>query len=99
MLEIAGDSLYAVFGLQTGLQEAVNNAYRAAKVMFRPVTLYNEAYSEPFCGGPPETGAGLHAGKVFALGFGLDNAPQLSVMGLPVNITPSGPGQKNWITI
>jgi adenylate cyclase len=86
VVEIAGDSLYAVFGLQTGVREAVNNAYQAAKVMFQTVNLFNEAYAEPYHGGPLEIGIGLHAGKVFVGEFGLDQAQQLSVMGLPVNI-------------
>jgi adenylate cyclase len=86
VVEIAGDSLYAVFGLQTGLRESVNNAYQAAKGMFQTVKLFNEAYAEPYYGGPLEIGVGLHAGKVFVGEFGLDYAPQLSVMGLPVNI-------------
>ncbi|TSJ44146.1 adenylate/guanylate cyclase domain-containing protein [Mucilaginibacter corticis] len=86
VVEIAGDSMYAVFGLQAGLKESVNNAYQAAKVMLRTVTLFNEAHDVPFDGGPLEIGVGLHAGRVFVGEFGLDNAPQLSVMGLPVNI-------------
>ena len=86
IVEIAGDSLYVVFGLQTGLKESVDHAYQAAKVMFQTVNLFNEAYAEPFYGGPLEIGVGLHAGKVFVGEFGLDNGPQLSVMGLPVNI-------------
>lgn len=86
VVEIAGDSLYIVFGLQTELKVAVNNAYQAAKVMFHTVNLFNEAYAEPYYGGPLEIGIGLHAGKVFVGEFGLDDAPQLSVMGLPVNI-------------
>ena len=86
VVEIAGDSLYAVFGLQAGLRESVNNAYQAAKGIFQAVGLFNEAYAEPYYGGPLEIGIGLHAGKVFVGEFGLDQAPQLSVMGLPVNI-------------
>ncbi|HEY9003750.1 MAG TPA: adenylate/guanylate cyclase domain-containing protein [Mucilaginibacter sp.] len=86
VVEIAGDSLYAVFGLQTGLRESVNNAYQAAKGMFQTVSLFNEAYAEPYYGVPLKIGVGLHAGKVFVGEFGLDRAPQLSVMGLPVNI-------------
>jgi adenylate cyclase len=86
VVEVAGDSMYAVFGLQTELKTSVNNAYQAAKVMFQTVNLFNEAYTEPFDGGPLEMGIGLHAGKVFVGEFGLDNGPQLSVMGLPVNI-------------
>jgi adenylate cyclase len=86
VVEVAGDSLYAVFGLQTDLKDAVNNAYQAAKVMLRTVTLFNEAHEVPFDGGPLQIGVGLHAGRVYVGEFGLDNAPQLSVMGLPVNI-------------
>ena len=86
VVEIAGDSLYAVFGLQTGIIESVNNAYLAAKGMFQTVKLFNEAYAEPYYGKPLEIGVGLHAGKVFVGEFGLDHVPQLSVMGLPVNI-------------
>jgi len=86
VVEIAGDSLYAVFGLQTGLRESVNNAYQAAKGMFQTVNIFNEAYAEPYYGRPLEIGVGLHAGKVFVGEFGLDQAPQLSVMGLPVNV-------------
>ncbi|MES2427154.1 MAG: adenylate/guanylate cyclase domain-containing protein [Bacteroidota bacterium] len=86
VIEIAGDSMYVVFGLQTELKTSVNNAYQAAKVMFQTVNLFNDSYAEPYHGGPLEIGVGLHAGKVFIGEFGLDNAPQLSVMGLPVNI-------------
>lgn len=86
VVEMAGDSIYAVFGLQTNIKEAVNQAYQATRLMFQTVGLFNDAYTEPFDGGPLEIGVGLHAGKVFVGEFGLDNAPQLSVMGLPVNI-------------
>ena len=86
VVEIAGDSLYVVFGLQSELKESVNNAYQASKVMFQTVNLFNDAYAEPYYGGPLQIGVGLHAGKVFVGEFGLDNAPQLSVTGLPVNI-------------
>jgi adenylate cyclase len=86
VVEIAGDSLYVVFGLQTELKASVNNAYQATQVMFQTVNLFNEAYVEPYYGGPLEIGVGLHAGKVFVGEFGIDNTPQLSVMGLPVNI-------------
>ena len=86
VVEVAGDSMYVVFGLQTELKASVNNAYNAAKLMFQTVNLFNEAYDEPYHGGPLEIGVGLHAGKVFVGEFGLGNTPQLSVMGLPVNI-------------
>ena len=85
-VEMAGDSLYAVFGLQTGLKESVNNAYQAAKLMFQTVDLFNEAYAEPYNGGLLEIGVGIHSGKVFVGEFALDEAPKMTVMGLPVNI-------------
>ena len=86
VVEIAGDNLYAVFGLQTNLRDAANNAYKAAKMMFQTVNLFNEAYSVPYYNRPLEIGVGLHAGKVFVGEFGLNAPAQLSVMGLPVNI-------------
>jgi adenylate cyclase len=86
VVEIAGDNLYAVFGLQTEVREAANNAYQATKAIFQTVSMFNEAYAEPFYGGPLEIGVGLHTGKVFVGEFGLDGASNLSVMGLPVNI-------------
>ncbi|TSD67325.1 adenylate/guanylate cyclase domain-containing protein [Inquilinus sp. KBS0705] len=85
VIEIAGDNLYAVFGLQSNLRQAVNNAYQAAKLMFQTVDIFNDAYTT-FNNDPLEIGVGLHAGKVFVSEFGLDGPAQLSVMGLPVNI-------------
>ncbi|MGF7041579.1 adenylate/guanylate cyclase domain-containing protein [Mucilaginibacter lappiensis] len=86
VVEVAGDNLYAVFGLQSNLSEAVNHAYQATKVMFQTINLFNEAYTIPYYDGPVEIGVGLHAGKVFVGEFGLDNPAALSVMGLPVNV-------------
>lgn len=86
VVELAGDSLYAVFGLQSNLKDAVNDAYQAARIIFQTVDLFNDAYTEPYYGYPLQIGVGLHAGEVFVGEFGLDGAAQLSVMGLPVNI-------------
>lgn len=86
VVEIAGDSLYVVFGLQSDLRDAVNDAYQASRMFFQTVDLFNEAYAQPYYGYPLQIGVGLHAGDVFVGEFGLDGAAQLSVMGLPVNI-------------
>jgi adenylate cyclase len=86
VVEMAGDNLYAVFGLQTTVREAANNAYQAALMMFKTVNLFNTAYAEPFYGGPLEIGVGINTGKVFVGEFALDGPAALSVMGLPVNI-------------
>lgn len=85
VVEIAGDSLYAVFGLQTGLKEAANNAYQAARLFFQTVDIFNDAYTEPYYGHPLQIGVGMHTGSVYVGKFGLETS-QLSVMGLPVNI-------------
>jgi adenylate cyclase len=86
VVEIAGDNLYAVFGLQTNVRDAANNAYQATKMMFKTVNMFNAAYAEPYYGGPLEIGVGLNTGKVFVGEFAIDGPPVLSVMGLPVNI-------------
>jgi adenylate cyclase len=86
VVEIAGDNLYAVFGLQTNLNEAVNYAYQATKMMFHTLNLFNEANAVYDNDSALQMGVGLHAGKVFVGEFGLDAPAQLSVMGLPVNI-------------
>lgn len=86
IVETGGDSLYAVFGLQDNLRDAVNNAYQASLAMFKTVTLFNDSYTAGDDNAPLEMGAGLHAGRVFVDEFALEGTPQLSVMGLPVNI-------------
>jgi adenylate cyclase len=86
IVETGGDSLYAVFGLQDNLRDAVNNAYQAALAMFKTVGLFNTSYTTVDDNPPLQMGAGLHAGRVFIDEFALEGTPQLAVMGLPVNI-------------
>jgi adenylate cyclase len=83
VIERAGDSLYAVFGLNTSLQEAANNAYRASKMLFDALAYFNDNYARTRYGRPLEMGIGMHAGEVIVEHYNDDN---LSVMGLPVNI-------------
>ncbi len=85
-ITMAGDSLYAVFGLGTGLREAAAQAYQAGHKLFETMDLFNRIYGVPYYGQPLEIGVGLNTGKVMIGQFGLDANPQLSVMGLPVNI-------------
>jgi adenylate cyclase len=86
IVETGGDSLYAVFGLQDNLRDAVNNAYHATLAMFKTVGLFNNSYTANDDNAPLEMGAGLHAGRVFIDEFALEGTPQLAVMGLPINI-------------
>lgn len=86
-ITMAGDSLYAVFGLGTGLREAAAQAYQAGHKLFETMDLFNKIYGVPYYGQPLEIGVGLNTGKVMIGQFGLDAHQQhLSVMGLPVNI-------------
>jgi len=86
VVELAGDNIYAVFGLKSGIKEAANNAYAAIKAIFDNVRAFNDVYADAFFGTLLEIGVGLHAGKVYVDETGIDSIPQLSVMGLPVNI-------------
>jgi len=86
LVELAGDNIYAVFGLKSNIKEAANNAYAAIQAIFDNVRVFNEVYAEGFFGALLEIGVGLHTGKVFIDETGIDSVPQLSVMGLPVNV-------------
>ncbi|RYY32919.1 MAG: adenylate/guanylate cyclase domain-containing protein [Sphingobacteriaceae bacterium] len=83
VIERAGDSLYAVFGLNSSLQEAANDAYRASKMLFDTLAYFNDNYARARYGRPLEMGIGMHAGEVIIEHY---NDDTLSVMGLPVNI-------------
>jgi len=86
LVELAGDNIYAVFGLTTNVKEAANNAYSAIQAIFDNVRIFNDVYADAFFGTLLEIGVGLHSGKVYVDETGIDSVPQLSVMGLPVNI-------------
>ena len=86
VVETAGDSLYAVFGLQTSIRDAAAHAFQSAKLMFETLNMFNEAYAVPYYNNPLEIGIGMHAGNVVVGQFGLDERERLTVMGLPVNI-------------
>jgi len=87
VIEMAGDSLYAVFGFGTTIKEAANQGYQAARMMFESVRLFNDAYATEYGENPLEIAIGLHTGRVVVGHFGLESQQQqLSVMGLPVNI-------------
>jgi adenylate cyclase len=86
VVELAGDNIYAVFGLTSNVKEAANNAYSAIQSIFDNVRVFNDVYADAFFETMLEIGVGLHTGKVYVDETGIDSVPQLSVMGLPVNI-------------
>ena len=54
VIEVAGDGLYAVFGMECRLAEAVESAVQAGYHILDEVTLFNDAYLEIYfnhCGG------------------------------------------------
>lgn len=86
IIETAGDGLYAVFGLNTIIKEAVEQAVRAGKSMLEDIVTFNENYVEPHFNHNFQIGIGLHYGKVIVGNVGLGINNNLTVMGLPVNI-------------
>lgn len=86
IIETAGDSIYAVFGLENDIKTAVQSSFDAATSIFRDLEVFNNTYAQPYFNYNFEIGVGLHAGQVVAAQLDLDFNDHLSVMGLPVNI-------------
>lgn len=86
IIETGGDSLYAVFGLNTPQAEAVNASIEASFSILTDLQTFNETYAIPHFGLDLEIGIGLHTGTVAVSYSDLDDLGHLTVMGLPVNI-------------
>jgi adenylate cyclase len=86
IIETAGDGLYAVFGFEDTLVNAVNLAVEAGNQILNDLKIFNDTYAENYFGHRFEVGIGLHAGKVIAGNIGLGISNNLTVMGLPVNV-------------
>ncbi len=86
VVEMAGDSLYAVFGMGSTIQEAINEGYQAAKMIFETIDLFNDTYTDKYNGRLLEIGIGFHTGNVIVSRLETENQKQLSVMGFAVNI-------------
>jgi adenylate cyclase len=86
VIETAGDSIYAVFGLENDIKTAVRSSFDAATAIFRDLEVFNNTYAQPYFNYSFEIGVGLHAGEVVAAPLDLDFNDHLAVMGLPVNI-------------
>ncbi len=87
IIETNGDSIYAVFGLETSIENAVQSAVDAAYAVLQDVETFNSSYAYPYFNLNYEVGIGLHKGNVVVGRYNPANKDQLSVMGLPVNIT------------
>ena len=86
IVETAGDSIYAVFGLDYNIADAVKASAEAAKAIFQDLQVFNSSYAKAYYNIDFEIGIGIHSGKVVVGHHDLGNLNQLTVMGLPVNI-------------
>src|SRR5574339_448899 len=86
IIETAGDGFYAVFGMESPIQAAVNDAYSAGHLILKEVDIFNGQYLRKHFHYEVSVGIGLHMGKVIVgnIGIGVNN--NLTVMGMPVNI-------------
>lgn len=86
IIETAGDGFYAVFGMESSIENAVNNAYDAGHLILNELDILNNQYLRKYFNYEVKVGIGLHMGKVIVgnIGIGVNN--NLTVMGMPVNI-------------
>jgi adenylate cyclase len=86
IIDTAGDGFYAVFGFETTIQRAANQAFSSARAIQLDLEDFNNLYAEKHFLHRFQVGIGLHAGSVITgnIGIGVNN--NLTVMGLPVNI-------------
>ncbi len=64
IIETMGDSIYAVFGLNSNLKEAMQAAVNASSSIFEDLEVFNTGYAQPYFNSSFEIGIGLHQGKV-----------------------------------
>jgi len=86
IIETGGDSLYAVFGMNGHLEDAVRASVAASHSILYDLDNFNGTYTIPHFGLNLEVGIGLHKGNVVVSYSDLDDIGHLTVMGLPVNI-------------
>jgi adenylate cyclase len=86
VIEVAGDGLYAVFGLEGDLNGAVAAAVQASRRILADLEIINDTYLDLYFSHRLTVGIGLHVGRVIYghLGIGVDDA--LSVIGYSVNV-------------
>lgn len=84
LLERSGDSLYAVFGLQTDISNAANAAHESAIMLFDLLSHVNREHYNVRFGKDLQVGVGIHAGRVIVNHS--DQGSGLLAMGLAVNL-------------
>ncbi|RNI26868.1 adenylate/guanylate cyclase domain-containing protein [Rufibacter latericius] len=86
IIDTAGDGLYAVFGLNSRIKQATENAVLAGIKIQEDVKVFNNTYMKTYFDHAFEVGIGLHVGQVIYGNVGIGNNDSLSVMGFPVNV-------------
>ncbi len=86
IVETAGDSIYAVFGLEHNIKAAVQAAVDASSAIFHDLEIFNATYAHPYFNLNFEIGVGLHKGNVIVREYDMEYNEHMTVMGLPVNI-------------
>jgi adenylate cyclase len=86
IIETSGDGFYAVFGMESNIETAINKAYNAGLLILKELEKFNFNYLIKYFNHEFRVGIGLHVGKVIIgnIGIGVNN--NLTVMGMPVNI-------------
>jgi adenylate cyclase len=86
IIDTAGDGFYAVFGLETSLQDAADNGIKTGHAILKELKRFNETYLQPYFGVQFEIGIGMHSGEVIVGEVMVGQKSHISVMGLAVNV-------------
>ena len=86
VLSLAGDGVYAVFGLETALAAAAASAVRAGLEILEEVEAFNGQYLAVYFGHRLAVGVGVHAGAAVCGEGGEGEGGSFTAIGLPVNV-------------
>jgi len=86
IIEYSGDGVYAVFGFNEPVNEAVNNAYEAGRQILSSINKLNDNYITKYFDYQINVGIGLHAGRVIVGKTDVKENNSYTVMGFPVNV-------------
>ena len=86
IIEISGDGIYAAFGFNDNIIEAVESAVKSSHSISEELNELNTNYFKPHFNYEVEVGIGLHLGNVISGNIRLGSVDHFVVMGFPVNI-------------
>lgn len=86
VIEIAGDGMYAVFGLNQNLSQSASSAVQAGYTILTELKQFNEYYFVNYFNRTISIGIGVHQGEAIIGTILLGDENHLIVMGYPVNV-------------